>query len=117
MLTKKRLKVALWQAAKIFRTQEVAARYVFERFFKQNYARGAKAKFDTFGTMKRLKCATLQHGRDFDESTLAYNDSERIVMLERTMHDSEIVQILIHKALHNWCIVRGKFMGCDREHA
>jgi len=97
--------------------QEAAARYVFEHFVSKNYARGAKAKFDTEGTLRRLRIATLEHGREFDESTLAYNDSERIVMLERSMHDSEIVQILIHEALHNWCIVRGKYMGCDREHA
>jgi len=90
---------------------------VFKRFVKNNYRYGASVKFDTAGTLKRLRRAEFEDGLTFSTETLAYNDSSKIVMFARTMHDAEIVQVLIHEALHNWCLVRGKYMGCEREHA
>jgi hypothetical protein len=84
---------------------------------KNNYKHHSNIKFDTNGTLKRLRSAKFQSGDTFPDSTLAYNNSDEIVMFSRTMHDAEIVQILIHEALHNWCMIRGNYMGCEREHA
>jgi hypothetical protein len=84
---------------------------------KNNYKRNPDVKFDTYGTLKRLRSAKFTSGNTFPDSVLAYNNSDEIVMFARTMHDAEIVQVLIHEALHNWCMVPGMYMGCEREHA
>lgn len=63
-----------------------------------------------------LEESRLDDGSDFPQEVLAYNDSDEIVMFERTMHDAEIVQVLMHEAYHNWCIVRGRHMSSKHEH-
>lgn len=65
--------------------------------------------------MRRLRNAKLS--ATLHESTLGETDcSEMCISSTMDMSMDELVDVLIHEYLHNWCVVRGKYMSCHREH-
>jgi len=82
-------------------------------FVKNNYRYGASVKFDTAGTLKRLRRAEFKDGTGFDNATLAYNDSIKIVMFSRTMHDAEIVRVLFTRRFITGASCGGSIWGAS----
>ena len=70
--------------------------------------------FDEKGAHTRLNRAVLLPDGD---DIYGYTDGRVIVINESMpMGFWDVVATLVHEALHNYCYVRGKKMGCDREH-
>lgn len=52
-----------------------------------------------------------------DTNVLGENDLLSItVTSEIAMSMDELVCVLLHEYMHNWCVVRGKMMSCCNEH-
>jgi len=51
-----------------------------------------------------------------DDEILGRTDGQTIEIACVNMNNAELVGTLIHKAMHDWCKVKGRSMSCVSEH-
>ena len=114
-VTARKLAIAKWVANAIMRENLPDIKGHFTRYAVRRYKCKRRAiKFDEVGALQRLQKAEL--GVD-EESVYGHTDGQKIVInTECPMGFGDVVATLVHEALHNFCVVRGKLMGCEREH-
>jgi len=96
-----------------------ANRNVLERHFvryatRRYRCKAQQVKFKFKEQIAQLKRATLSKCGD---NNLGETDGSKIyISKQMQMSQNELVAVLLHEALHNFCVVRGKFMSCNNEH-
>lgn len=110
-----RLTIAKWQAVKLFRQAEAQCMQTFTAYVLEHYACKHKdIAFDSRGALKRIRAAQL---RSLGKDCLGQTDGD-VIEISRSipMRYDEIVCTLLHEALHDWCLVKGRRMACHKEH-
>jgi hypothetical protein len=73
-----------------------------------------QVKFNTERQLKLLKTAKL---KPLDEDTMGETDGLEIRLnSEASFAWDRLVSTLVHEFLHNYCLVRGRYMSCENEH-
>lgn len=100
---------------KIIRMQQNKLEKHFSRYATRKYhCKPQQVKFDSANQLQRMLCATL---KKLDHDTLGETDGNQIWISSSTpMTFDDVVCVLVHEYLHNFCRVRGRFMSCYNEH-
>ena len=118
-VTKSRLELAKWRATLLFTERSAVSKRAFRNFAVRKYrCKPQQVTFDDKGALRRIQRAILSYS---DDPGLMGQTSETQIeiMYGTTSHWgtwAELVTVLIHEAMHNWCRVRGKFMHTENEH-
>ena len=118
-VTKSRLELAKWRATLLFTERSAVSKRAFRNFAVRRYrCKPQQVTFDDKGALRRIQRAILSYS---DDPGLMGQTSETQIeiMYGTTSHWgtwAELVTVLIHEAMHNWCRVRGKFMHTENEH-
>lgn len=103
-------------ALQVLHRQREYLRRRLHRYATRKYrCKPQQVQFDDTRADDRLKNATVCM---LEPNTLGENDYLSIVVTsEIAMSMDELVGVLLHEYMHNWCIVRGKVMSCCNEHS
>ena len=114
-VTKSRLELAKWRANLLFTERSAVSKRAFRNFAVRKYrCKPQQVTFDDKGALRRLQGAILSYS---DDPYLNGQTSEtQIEIMYQWSTWAELVTVLIHEAMHNWCRVRGKFMHTENEH-
>ena len=87
----------------------------FSRFATRKYrCKPQQVKFDSATQLQLLKRAVLKECCD---GILGETDGVQIwISNSALMTFDDVISVLIHEYLHNYCLVRGKTMSCHNEH-
>jgi len=114
VVTPKRLQIAKWQAGVEFLHNSAQMQCTFRDFATRRYkCKRSQVKFETDKALRLVRNAVVSDERD---DILAQTDNVCIEVMRVPMQHSELVGVLLHEAMHNWCVVRGKYMSCCNEH-
>lgn len=110
-MNEKRLATAIPFAANILRSHRVKIQKHFRTFAVRKYV--CKPQQVTFeNTIKLLRKVSLVDMYNLGETDGTCIDISQTV----PMSFDELVGVLVHECLHNYCKVRGKYMSCHNEH-
>ena len=114
-VTERSLRLAKPIASVIVRANMRRIQDHFVKYAMRKYrCKRSAVTFDDRGALRRLRYAVL--GED-EDGIYGHTDGKTILINSAyEMGFSDIVPTLVHECLHDFCIVRGKKMGCDREH-
>ena len=114
-VTKSRLELAKWSASSLFTEHSSVSKRAFRNFAVRKYrCKPQQVTFDDKGALRRIQGAVLSYS---DDPCLNGQTSEtQIEIMYQWSTWAELVTVLIHEAMHNWCRVRGKFMHTENEH-
>ena len=114
-MTEKNLFLAKAIANGIVKSNMCHIKRHFTRYVTRRYTcKATSVKFDERGALYRLRNAVL--GPD-DEDIYRHTDGKTILINSRfEMSFLDVVATLVHESLHDFCLVRGRKMGCEREH-
>ena len=114
VVTPQRLQIAKWQACVEFKRRVTQKERTFTNFAARHYrCKRSQVKFDTAKSLRLIRNAVVS---DECEDILGQTDGAQIEIMRVPMEHSEIVGVLLHEGMHNWCTVRGKYMSCANEH-
>ena len=114
-VTQSRLEMAKWSATLLFTERSAVSKRAFRNFAVRKYrCKPQQVTFDDKGALRRIRGAILSYSDD------PYLNGQTSLTQIEIMHQwstwAELVTVLIHEAMHNWCRVRGKFMHMENEH-
>ena len=114
-VTKSRLELAKWRATLLFTERSAVSKRAFRNFAVRKYhCKPQQVTFDDKGALRRLQGAILSYSDDPDLN--GQTSETQIEIMYQWSTWAELVTVLVHEAMHNWCRVRGKFMHTENEH-
>ena len=114
-VTKSRLELAKWRANLLFTERSAVSKRAFRNFAVRKYrCKPQQVTFDDKGALRRLQGAILSYSDDPDLN--GQTSETQIEIMYQWSTWAELVTVLLHEAMHNWCRVRGKFMHTENEH-
>ena len=118
LVTSGRLTLAKWQACKLLQLKFELAESRFRNYAVRKYkCKPQQVKFQNKRALRRIKAAILFYTDTENPPLLGQTDDWQIeISGTLPMTHVEIVSTLVHEAMHNWCLVRGKYMSCQSEH-
>ena len=114
-VTRCRLELAKWHATLLFTERSAVSKRAFRNFAVRKYrCKPQQVTFDDKGALRRLQGAILSYSDDPDLN--GQTSETQIEIMYQWSTWAELVTVLLHEAMHNWCRVRGKFMHTENEH-
>lgn len=99
----------------MFKSNRLKLEKHFVRYATRRYrCKSQQVRFKFEKQITLLKLAKLS---ECGENNLGETDGSNIYISKHMpMSSNELVAVLLHEALHNFCVVKGKFMSCENEH-
>ena len=114
LVTSSRLELAKPYAVSVIKTHSQKLQRHFSRFATRKYrCKPQQVSFDTDAQLKRLRAATLE---ECPVDVCGETDGQRIwVSPNVPMSFDELVGVLVHEFMHNYCNVRGTYRDKSRD--